>query len=128
QFEKDRINGSHIDYMGVFNPGEPNLPDSYHFGLIWEGISINTCEGGYGEYIRYNNPHKMSLYISLGLPVIVWKEAAIASFVTSNNIGFTIENISELEGISTRLSTETYMEYQRNVDMLSGKLRNGHFL
>ena len=127
-FEKDRINGSRVRYKGIFNPDAPDLPEKYHFGLIWEGESIETCTGQYGQYIRFNNPHKFSLYLSLGLPVIVWKEAAIASFVTDNNIGFTISSFDELEKIGESVSDKEYKEYLSNIHQLSNKVRKGFFL
>ncbi len=127
-FEKERINGSRVSYKGVFNPDDPNLPENYHFGLIWEGESIETCTGQYGQYIRFNNPHKFSLYLSLGLPVIVWKEAAIAKFVTDNNIGFTISSFDELEKIGETVTERQYSEYLSNIHQLSHKVRKGFFL
>lgn len=127
-FEKDRINGSNVSYKGVFNPDAPDLPEKYHFGLIWEGESIETCTGQYGQYIRFNNPHKFSLYLSLGLPVIVWKEAAIASFVVENKIGFTIGSFSELETAAELITDLQYKEYLSNIRQLSGNVRNGFFL
>jgi hypothetical protein len=127
-FENDRMNGSRVSYKGIFNPDAPDLPEKYHFGLIWEGESIETCTGQYGQYIRFNNPHKFSLYLSLGLPVIVWKEAAIASFVIENKIGFTIGSFDELEKISETVSDEIYREYLANIHDLSDKVRKGFFL
>jgi hypothetical protein len=127
-FEKDRINGSRVSYKGVFNPDAPNLPENYHFGLIWEGESIETCTGQYGQYIKFNNPHKFSLYLSLGLPVIVWKEAAIANFVKENNIGFTIGSFEELEKISETVSQDDYKKYLANISDVSRKVRQGFFL
>jgi hypothetical protein len=127
-FERERINGSKVSYKGVFNPGAPDLEENYHFGLIWEGTSIDTCEGQYGQYIRFNNPHKFSLYLSLGLPVIVWKEAAIAPFVVENKIGFTIDSFSELEQIGEKVTDQQYKDYLTNIHQFSDKVRNGFFL
>ncbi len=127
-FEQERMNGSTVNYMGVFNPSDPNLPDTYHFGLIWEGTSVDTCEGRIGRYIRFNNPHKFSLYISLGLPVIVWEEAAIAPLVIEHGIGFTIRSFADLDNIAAGISDETYREYRKNIAGLSEKVRRGFFL
>ena len=127
-FEKERINGSKVNYKGVFNPNTPDLPENYHFGLVWEGSSLDTCDGAFGNYIRFNNPHKFSLYLSLGLPVIVWKEAAIAAFVVDNKIGFTISSFRELETISERITSDLYNEYIRNIYPFSEKVRSGYFL
>lgn len=127
-FEKERINGSKLTYMGMFDPQSPELKEKYHFGLIWEGDSTETCSGQMGQYIRFNNPHKFSLYLSLGLPVIVWEEAAIAPFVINNKIGLTIGNFHDLENIAEKISESDYREFLKNADQLSAKVRNGFFL
>lgn len=127
-FEKERINGSRVSFKGMFDPQSPDLKENYHFGLIWEGDSVETCSGQMGQYIRYNNPHKFSLYLSLGLPVIVWKEAAIASFVLENKIGTTISSFNEIEKIGERISAAEYRGYLDNIAQLSKKVRNGYFL
>jgi hypothetical protein len=127
-FEKERINGSALSYKGMFDPQSPDLKEKYHFGLIWEGESTETCSGQMGRYIRFNNPHKFSLYISLGLPVFVWKEAAIAPFVLQNGIGTTIESFDDLEKLDQRITEKDYQEYLVNIKSLSEKVRNGYFL
>lgn len=127
-FEKERINGSKIKYKGVFNPGHPELGEEYHFGLIWEGTSLDVCDGEYGNYIRYNNPHKFSLYLSLGLPVLVWKEAAITPFVLRNNIGLAVTNFDEMQDLASGISNEKYKELVKNVNNISEKVQNGVFL
>lgn len=127
-FEKERSNSSSIRYEGMFNPNTPELQGKYHFGLIWEGASTDTCSGEYGQYIRFNNPHKFSLYISLGLPVIVWKEAAIASFVKDHKIGLTISSLAELDMLGEKINDTIYQEFVDNLKQLSPKVRNGFFL
>lgn len=127
-FDRERINGSKIAYKGVFNPGSPDLPEKYHFGLIWDGNSLDTCDGMAGEYTRYNNPHKLSLYLALGLPVIVWKEAAIAKFVLENNVGIALGSLNELKQIDKVVSEESYQNYINNISDISAKVRKGHFL
>lgn len=128
EFDKARMNGSKVRYQGVFNPSSPELTENYHFGLIWEGNSLDKCDGLFGNYIRYNNPHKFSLYLSLGLPIIVWKEAAIAKFITENKIGVTISNFQELETLNQKVDPETYKTYLSNIKTVSEKVRSGYFL
>ena len=57
-----------------------------NFGLVWDGTSLDGCNGRYGEYLKFNNPHKTSLYLSCGIPVIIWKEAALADFVEEHKV------------------------------------------
>ena len=72
---------SNIAYYGKKTPDELIRLMNGSFGLVWDGDSVDTCSGSYGEYLRINNPHKASLYLTAGMPVIVWKESAIAKFV-----------------------------------------------
>ena len=60
--------------------------------------------------------------------MIVWKEAAIAKFVTDNKIGFTISSFDELEKIGERVTESQYNEYLSNINQLSHKVRKGFFL
>lgn len=127
-FDQTRIKHSHVKYMGSFEGNAPQFSTNYHFGLIWEGNSIESCTGPIGEYIRYNNPHKFSLYLALGLPVIVWKEAAIARFVTEHNLGIVIDRLMDIDEKIPYITESEYQNYLNNVRALTQKVRAGHFL
>ncbi len=123
--EKEELDDS-IKHIGSFGPEEITVNISADYGLLWDGESTETCEGNLGRYLKYNNPHKVSLYIASRLPVIVWKEAAIADFVTRNNIGITVESLSE---ISTKLNeVKNYEEMKNNIEKIRTKLINGEYL
>jgi hypothetical protein len=126
--EQERIGNSGVVYKGTFNPDTPVLDSTYQFGLVWEGTSIDTCDGDYGHYIRFNNPHKFSLYISLGLPVITWKDAAVARFVKEHNIGFVAESFEQINNILSGITPGQYREYADNVLKFSQEVRIGNFL
>ncbi len=114
-------------YQGSFMPDE--LPDRMEgdFGLIWDGLSAETCTGNTGEYLRYNNPHKTSLYLSAGMPVIVWREAAIAQYVQANNVGLLIDTLYELEDTIRSVSNEHYEVMCKNAAALAKKLHEGYY-
>lgn len=114
-------------YQGSFMPDE--LPGRIEgdFGLVWDGLSAETCTGNTGEYLRYNNPHKTSLYLSAGIPVIVWREAAIAKFVQENNVGIFIDTLYELEDAIRDVSNEQYKTMCNNVAALAKKLHEGYY-
>jgi hypothetical protein len=78
--------------------------------------------------MRFNNPHKLSLYVSLGLPVVVWKEAAIAEFVLTRGIGVTISDLRELGDIPRRVSPQEYREMAARVTSLSHRVKRGEFV
>jgi hypothetical protein len=127
-FEPDRLPGHADRYRGVFDPDVPQLQDRYHFGLVWDGSGVDNCEGNYGHYMRYNNPHKLSLYVALGLPVVVWEQAAIADFVKRCGLGVTVRDLRELGEIPSRIDDDEYRRMVRNIAPLGEAVRRGDFL
>jgi hypothetical protein len=127
-FDATRISHTVVKYMGSFEGSSPSFNTNYHFGLIWEGDSVESCTGPIGDYIRYNNPHKFSLYLALGLPVVVWKEAAIARFVSEHNLGILIEKLTDLDTLIPDLTEEQYQTYVKQVSGFTRKVRSGQFL
>lgn len=127
-FEPARMPSRHLHYLGAFDPDTPALRGRYHFGLVWDGTGVDQCEGSYGHYMRFNNPHKLSLYVAMGLPVIVWHEAAIAQFVQRCGIGVTVRDLRELEDIPRRVGDREYRAMVRNIAPLSRSVRRGDFL
>jgi hypothetical protein len=119
---------NNILYKGVKNPDELPKYLSGSFGLVWDGDALETNNGLYGEYTKYNNPHKVSLYLSCGLPVIVWKKAAIASFVEENNLGISISSLNELKNVFFDLTEDKYLNMQENATNISKKIRHGFFI
>jgi len=118
---------SNIIYHGQFKPDE--LPQFLEgaFGLVWDGDTLDTCSGNTGNYLRYNNPHKVSLYLASGLPVIVWKESAIAAFIEKNNLGLTVKSIYNIPQAIQTLTDEQYAIMKKNVTVQSSMLREGYY-
>lgn len=114
-----------IEYKGKFNSNE--LPSKFkeNFGLIWDGPSIKRCEDILGEYLKYNNPHKISLYIVSELPIIIWKEAALAEFVKNNNIGVLINSITDINKI--KINNDDYNIMVNNIRKIKSKVENGEY-
>ncbi len=79
-YDKKMDQCENIQYFGSFPSDEIPGKLTSGFGLVWDGASINGCVGQSGQYLRYNNPHKLSLYLSSGLPVIIWKEVCGGRF------------------------------------------------
>jgi hypothetical protein len=125
-YESEKAVGNMI-WHGSFKPEE--LPGHLvgDFGLIWDGISAETCAGNTGEYLKYNNPHKTSLYLSSGMPVIVWSKAAIADFVLENKVGITVDSLFTLEETIANISAEDYKAMCENTYMVSKKLHDGFY-
>lgn len=117
-----------ICYKGVFQPDElPYLLEG-SFGLVWDGDDIKTCAGIYGDYLKINSPHKLSLYLAAGIPVIVWKEAAVAKFVMVNNCGFVVSSLLEIKSKIEAMSDEKYTGMKKNARNVGRLLRSGLFL
>ena len=58
-FDNSLLKSESINYKGAFLPDEVPLQLNEGFGLVWMA-KYNTCSGNTGEYLRYNNPHKLS--------------------------------------------------------------------
>ena len=126
KFEQDKACEA-ICYKGSFKPDElPGILEG-HFGLVWDGVSEESCVGNTGEYLKYNDPHKTSLYIASGIPVIVWQQAAIADFIIKNKIGITVESLHDVEKAINSISQQDYDLMRRNAKSLGNKLRSGYF-
>lgn len=116
-----------LTYHGSFKPEELPAHLKGDFGLVWDGTSAESCIGNTGEYLRYNNPHKTSLYLASGFPVIVWKEAAIADFVLQNGVGLAVDSLYELEKAIRNITPEEYAAMQKRVLEISNRLRSGYY-
>lgn len=116
---------SNAQWHGAFPPDE--LPASMKgaFGLVWDGPETTTCSGAFGDYLRINAPHKLSLYLASGLPVIIWNEAAQARYVEENNVGITVSSLEEIPEKLTALTPESYDLMAANAADIGANLRQG---
>ena len=117
-----------VTYHGSFMPDELVGALVGDFGLVWDGESIDTCTGIFGNYLRLNDPHKLSLYLTAGLPVIVWDEAAVADFVKENHVGFAVSSLKEIPDRLSNITTDEYDEMAQNARSVARSLRDGQFL
>lgn len=97
------------------------------FGLVWDGNSTAVCEGAFGEYLRYNNPHKTSLYLRCNLPVIVWSQSAMAPFVKENGIGLCVDSLDNLDTTLAAVTSERYGAMAQAAAAMSHRLASGHY-
>ena len=117
-----------VNYMGAYEAEEIPYVMNGSFGLVWDGESIDTCSGKFGQYLKINNPHKTSLYLMSGIPVLIWSQAALSDFIMENKCGACIDSLTEINNVINNISDEEYSELKRNTEKISLKLRNGHFL
>lgn len=128
-FQKQKVEKKSIlNYYGSFAPDEVLNHLKGNFGLVWNGNAVNRCDGAFGNYVQFNNPHKTSLYLLAGLPLIIWKKAAVAKLVEEEGIGFTIESLEELSQKIAAISESDYQKMLTKVAVTREKIAQGHFL
>ncbi len=127
-YDANGMPNSNVIYEGCWPPEELPAHLKCCFGLVWDGMSVETCSGGYGEYLRINNPHKLSLYLTAGLPVIVWRESAVAQIVEEKGLGICVDSLSEISDAVAGLEADRLIEMWNNVRTIGAKVRNGDFI
>lgn len=115
-------------YFGSFLPDELPAALEGGFGLVWDGDSAETCSGVFGEYLRYNNSHKASLYLASGFPVVVWKESALAHFILEKSCGIAVASLHDLEAVLENLTEKEYADLSENAKRIGKDLREGYYL
>lgn len=119
----DALN-TNLVYKGKFNPNEVSSIEGA-WGLVWDGTSIETCDGVMGEYLKKNASHKLSLYIVARLPIIIWEKAAMANYVKEKKLGMVVNSINEIPDVIRSLSQEEYLRILSNIDKERDDLING---
>lgn len=119
---------NNVTYKGKVKPDILPTVLRGSFGLVWDGPSADTCEGVYGEYLKINNPHKTSLYLASGLPVIVWSQSAMADFVMQNGCGWAVDSLQDIGERFTTLTPEKYAALAKNAQDIGDEIRNGVYL
>lgn len=114
-------------YKGEFTPEELLSHLEGLFGLVWDGSSLSMGENTYGSYLRYNNPHKLSLYLAANKPVLIWNNAAEASFVREHGCGLTIDSIDDGLRQMQQLRSSDIERLLHNAAAVGSQLRAGHY-
>lgn len=127
-FDESLIAYSNLHYHGSFPADDVPEKLTRGFGLVWDGDSLDACTGNTGEYLKYNNPHKLSLYLSSGLPVVIWSQSAEAEFVTRHGLGLVVDSLYDLEDSFSQLTEKEYTFYTENVARLAKLLKDGDYM
>ena len=117
-----------VTYFGSFLPDELPAALKGSFGLVWDGDSAETCSGVFGEYLRYNNSHKASLYLASGFPLVVWEQSALSHFVLENGCGIAVSSLSELAEKIRNLSDEEFQKLVSCSQKIGENIRAGYYL
>lgn len=116
-----------LDYHGSVSPEVLSQKMGRGFGLVWDGDSVDTIKGSLGEYLKYNNPYKLSSYLSAGMPVIIWKNSAISRFVKDNNIGILVDEIDNISSIINNISDDEFRVMCKNVKNIQQRVTSGFY-
>lgn len=114
-----------VKHMGEFPPDVLPGQFKYGWGLIWDGDSAETQTGLFGLYQMINHPHKLSLCLSSGLPVIVWAKSGVADFIVKNRIGFTISSLQNVPRMVKSVSLSEYAMLRKGAMAMGCELRDG---
>ena len=126
-YDESSKQGENVQYRGKVKPDELPGVLKGSFGLVWDGQTSASCKGVFGEYLKYNNPHKASLYLAAGIPIIVWKNSALADFVMKYGCGIVVESLYDLKREISLLSKEEYEEIMKKVNTIQRRIISGKF-
>ncbi|MDB5111066.1 MAG: hypothetical protein JWR67_2180 [Mucilaginibacter sp.] len=114
-----------LHWNGSFSPAEIITRMEGAFGLIWDGEYIDRLDDKYGNYLKYNNPHKLSLYLAAGLPVIAPTDSAVSKFIREHNLGILVNNLLELKDMA--IDDFQYNVFKTNVLAVSKRIKKGEY-
>lgn len=123
----DILTNEAVLYKGYFKAEEINNIEG-NWGLVWDGDSLDSCSGCYGEYLKINAPFKFSMYLAVGMPVIVWSESAMASYVKKYNLGICVDSLRDINSEIENLNSEAISSIIDSVRKVSVDVRKGHKL
>ena len=122
------VTDNKIKYHGSYPSDELQWHLKGAYGLVWDGDTAKTCSGIFGDYLRINNPHKTSLYLACGIPIITWNKAAIAQYVRKNRVGITVSSLDEINEKLKDVSKDEYNLMRKNAKKCSERVRKGYYL
>lgn len=121
------FNNNKINYCGKFQAEKTGVLKA-GWGLVWDGPSILSCNGIFGDYLRYNSSHKISLYLICGIPLILWSQSSLAQWANERGICITVDSLLDIERIINSLTEKEYETILANVRIVGEELRKGNYL
>ena len=114
-----------VEYMGSYSPEELLEHAEGGWSLVWDGTSVETCEGVLGEYLKYNSPHKVSMSIVAERPIIIWRQAALADYVVLNKLGIAVDSLKGLKDEIDKVSDVQYNDILMSIRKEKQRLISG---
>jgi len=113
-----------VTYEGRFAPDDlSSLKGGW--GLVWDGEAIDCCQGIMGDYLTINSPHKASMYLCAGLPLIVPAWSAVATVVRQRGLGIVVTSLKEMSAHISLVTDEEYAAMKEAVWIYSRTLKSG---
>jgi hypothetical protein len=116
-----------VTWKGLLDPRRPSLEMLDGFGLVWDGESASGLSGTHGEYLSYNSPHKFSLYVALGMPVVVPTGSAISAVVRRYGVGIVVDSIEAARSAVATCTESQWSELVEAVRRLRPDVLAGRF-
>ena len=88
-------------------------------------MSTRTISGAAGAYMMLQSPRKASLYLTNGMPLIVWKWSALAEIVREHQLGLVIDTLADIPGAISALTAEEYARMAASAREWGEKVRTG---
>ncbi len=129
--EEDRAKAAlypNLHLMGMTDDTEIIARHRGDFGLSWYGLSLDDGVGKVGEYMAYNNPHKVGLYLRCNAPVVVWSKAGRAEFLEREGVCLAVDSLRDLDAALSALTPDEYERMLGNVARINARLKEGHYL
>ena len=115
-----------VKYLGELGTNELVSSLTKGYGFIWdEEVSSKTK---LKEYLAYNLPYKLSLYIASGIPIICKKHTNVGDFVEKQHIGFTVNSMSEIKLQLLNQTVADYSKYLKNLEYIYKSVVDGKYL
>lgn len=127
-YEPSIIGGENVRYSGVAGPDELPSKLTEGFGLVWYGDSLNSCEWPLKDYLTIIMPHKLSLYLASGMPVVVHKDFACADFVAEHHVGLVVSSVYEAIDKIKSMNEDDFAKYAENAASVGYRLRDGYYI
>lgn len=116
-----------VEYKGKFAADRFDSIEG-NWGLVWDGESVDSCTGQYGEYLKINSPFKFSLYLAANRPVVVWSKSALASYVKEYKLGICVDSLKDIEKTIKSLTIDELVNIQSSVYEYSKRIKSGKML
>lgn len=94
-------------------------PVKKYFAFLCNAARLKGASTVFGEYLKYNTPHKASFYLRAGLPIIVWRQSAIAQLVEERNAGIAVNSLTELTEVLKSVTPADYKALKASVRQLA---------